>query len=316
MTAAAKRADGRHADRAPPAPGSAGTTAPAAPPRETRRARIGRSSTNRRRSSASAAAVAYRAAGSRAIALATIVSRSRGTPGASFFSRSGSSCSTRSISAMPVRRLERRPQRHQLVERQAQAVHVGPRVALPREPLRGHVADGAQDVAGVRQVVGLGRLGQAEVGHPDVAVVVQQEVRRLDVAVEDALAVGVLQRLGHLDADPGDACGRYWRSGSDEADSSDEPGRTAEEGSAGGPDSPATARRRVVAGLGHRPVRRRPHRRRTGRRSASGPRRPPSGRRPGSPPTLRPPRPGSASRLRPAAAAAGRPAPRPGPARR
>ena len=47
---------------------------------EIRRARIGRSSTNRRRSSASAAAVAYRPAGSRAVALAMIVSRSRGTP--------------------------------------------------------------------------------------------------------------------------------------------------------------------------------------------------------------------------------------------
>ena len=31
---------------------------------------------------------------------------------------------------------------------------------------------------------------------------VQQQVRRLDVAVEDALAVGVGQGLGHLDADP------------------------------------------------------------------------------------------------------------------
>ena len=72
---------------------------------------------------------------------------------------------------VPVRRLERRPQRHQLVERQAQAVDVRPRVALPREPLRRHVAERAQDVAGVGQVVGLGRLGQAEVGDPDVAVV-------------------------------------------------------------------------------------------------------------------------------------------------
>ena len=34
---------------------------------------------------------------------------------------------------------------------------------------------------------------------------VQQQVRRLDVAVEDALPVGVLQGVGHLDADPGHA---------------------------------------------------------------------------------------------------------------
>ena len=45
---------------------------------ETRRARIGRSSRNRRRSSASSPAVGYRRAGSLAIALRTIVSRSRG----------------------------------------------------------------------------------------------------------------------------------------------------------------------------------------------------------------------------------------------
>ena len=48
-------------------------------------------------------------------------------------------------------------------------------------------------------------LGQAEVGHPGDAPGVHQDVRRLDVAVEDALAVGVGQRLGHLDAQAGDA---------------------------------------------------------------------------------------------------------------
>ena len=78
----------------------------------------------------------------------------------------------------------------------------------PVEPLGGHVPHRADDVAGVRQVVGADRLGQAEVGHPDVAVAVQQQVRRLDVAVQDALAVGVGQRLGHLDADPRHALGK------------------------------------------------------------------------------------------------------------
>ncbi len=55
------------------------------------------------------------------------------------------------------------------------------------------------------QVVGVGRLGQAEVGHPHVAVVVQKQVRWLDVAVENALTIGVFQGLGDLDADTGDA---------------------------------------------------------------------------------------------------------------
>jgi hypothetical protein len=57
----------------------------------------------------------------------------------------------------------------------------------------------------MRQVVGFSRLGQPEVGHPDVAAIVQQQVGRLDIAMEDALAVGILQGLGYLHADAGDA---------------------------------------------------------------------------------------------------------------
>ncbi len=51
----------------------------------------------------------------------------------------------------------------------------------------------------------VGRLGEAEVGDPDVAVNVEQEVGRLDVAVKDTLAVGVIQCDGGFDADAGDA---------------------------------------------------------------------------------------------------------------
>ena len=51
-------------------------------------------------------------------------------------------------------------------------------------------------------VVDLLQLRQPEVGDPDVAEGVQQQVRRLDVAMEDAAAVGVVQRVGDLGADP------------------------------------------------------------------------------------------------------------------
>ena len=50
--------------------------------------------------------------------------------------------------------------------------------------------------------VSRGVVGQAEVGDPDGPLVVEQQVRRLDVAVDDPLGMGVGQRLGDLDADP------------------------------------------------------------------------------------------------------------------
>ncbi len=99
----------------------------------------------------------------------------------------------------PVGCDERGPERHQLVQGQPQRVEIGAGVALAAEPLRRQVADRPQDVAGGRQAVVLG-LGQAEVGDPDHAGVVQQQVRRLDVAVDDPPGVGVGQALRRLAA--------------------------------------------------------------------------------------------------------------------
>ena len=61
--------------------------------------------------------------------------------------------------------------------------------------------------------------GQAEVGDPEVAADVEQEVGGLDVAVQHPLLVGVLQGLGGLDAqaggvlEEGPAAGRPARGG-------------------------------------------------------------------------------------------------------
>ena len=69
--------------------------------------------------------------------------------------------------------------------------------------LGAHVAQRAEQVAGHGQA-GLGvELGQAEVGDPEAAAGVEQQVGRLDVAVDDAERVGVVQGLGRLDAQLG-----------------------------------------------------------------------------------------------------------------
>ena len=56
----------------------------------------------------------------------------------------------------------------------------------------------------LRKVVPLLELGQAEVGDPDVPQRVQDQVGRLDVAVQHASLVGVSQGIGDLGAQPGD----------------------------------------------------------------------------------------------------------------
>ena len=85
-------------------------------------------------------------------------------------------------------------QRQQLVECRPQRVHVGAGVhqaVLALRLLRAHVAQRAQQVAGHGQLSVALALGQAEVGDPEVAAAVHQQVRRLNVAVDDPQAVRV-----------------------------------------------------------------------------------------------------------------------------
>ena len=64
------------------------------------------------------------------------------------------------------------------------------------------VAGGAEHRAGGLGPGGLGEgAGEAEVGDAQAALVVEEEVGRLDVAVDEAPAVGVLERTGGLEAD-------------------------------------------------------------------------------------------------------------------
>jgi len=56
---------------------------------------------------------------------------------------------------------------------------------------------------GPRQVPPFLQPGEAEVGDPEFTLLVDQEVRRLDVTMQDASLVRVLERLGRLEPEPG-----------------------------------------------------------------------------------------------------------------
>ena len=99
--------------------------------------------------------------------------------------------------------------REQVEQRAAQAVDVGPGVGVAgvRRLLGRHVVDRAHHLAALRQACPRwpacrefsSMPGQAHVEDLHRALRVQQQVRRLDVAVDHALVVGVLQAPGRLE---------------------------------------------------------------------------------------------------------------------
>src|SRR5216684_360763 len=72
------------------------------------------------------------------------------------------------------------------------------------EPLRGHVSERADEVARTGRVAPL-VFGQSEVADPSLPFLIQQNVGRLDVAMNHSLLVGVHQGVGHLKSDAGHA---------------------------------------------------------------------------------------------------------------
>ena len=136
----------------------------------------------------------------------TIVSRSLGTAGLSREGRRGSSWAIFRSSSWRSEPSKAGRSVRSFVEGRAQRVDVGPLVddgVVGHRLLGAHVPQGAQHVAGRRQARFALEAGQAEVGDPQVAPAVDDQVRRLDVAVEHALLVGVLEGLGGLEAQPG-----------------------------------------------------------------------------------------------------------------
>ena len=96
------------------------------------------------------------------------------------------------------------PPSHQRVHHRAQTVQIGPRVHRPPVGLLGgHVFRRPQHVAGAREPAVAEEPGDAEIGELDAAVGRQQQIARLDVAVDDAAIVGVAQRPAGIDADLG-----------------------------------------------------------------------------------------------------------------
>src|SRR5262249_14304228 len=103
------------------------------------------------------------------------------------------------------------PAGQQGVEDGAQPVDVaggGDRPAVAGRLLGRHVGRGAEDRPRLGELdVGLDLLGQAEVGDVRVPLVVDQDVGRLEVAVQDAAGVGVGDRLGGLVDEAGGGAG-------------------------------------------------------------------------------------------------------------
>ena len=69
--------------------------------------------------------------------------------------------------------------------------------------LRAHVAQRADQVAGARQPRVALQLGQAEIGDVNPPFAVEQQIRGLDVAMNHAHAVGIIERFGRLHAHAG-----------------------------------------------------------------------------------------------------------------
>ena len=95
--------------------------------------------------------------------------------------------------------LEGQASREHLVEDDPEGPDVGAGVDVLAEELLGrHVGDGPDGTAGAGQAGLAGDLGQAEIGDPGDALLRDEDVGRLDVAVDDAVRMGGGQAIRDL----------------------------------------------------------------------------------------------------------------------
>ena len=94
--------------------------------------------------------------------------------------------------------LKGQPSRQHLIQHHAGGVDVGTCIdAVAPRLLRRDVMDGAQRLLG-QGLAGVCQACDAEIGHLHAAVPQNHDVLGLDVAVDDAAAVGMLERLADL----------------------------------------------------------------------------------------------------------------------
>ncbi len=102
---------------------------------------------------------------------------------------------------------ERRRPRQHLVEQRSQGIDVGAGpdgLAIARDLLRGHVGRSTQDHSVEREPLVIDQeLGQSEVGDLGRAIVCDQDIARVQVAVDDPALVSHMDRPGQRLGQPG-----------------------------------------------------------------------------------------------------------------
>src|SRR5207237_1268027 len=107
---------------------------------------------------------------------------------------------------LPVAAGISRLQGQKLEERHAERVDVGAQVYQPRfrrRLFRAHVAERAHQVAGLSELAIAAELGHAEIGNPEIATLVKNQVGRFDVPMYNPALMRVLEGPGRLDSELG-----------------------------------------------------------------------------------------------------------------